>query len=145
MALNRLLIKVSAHVKKPDFFSLAPPALAKDRCSLFVGSKRIRKALSKRIVEVATDIASTIKESASPFTSNSSTQKGNSFVGADLAFSTQQFRTLKYGSSLTSAEGAIKIILPKLARPSSQIFSPNGNLRTQGFQFHSSKWNVNTA
>ena len=50
VALNRLLVKVSANVKKPDFFSLAPPVLAKDYCSLFVGSKRCRDALSKRIV-----------------------------------------------------------------------------------------------
>ena len=48
LALNGLLLKVSANVKKPDFFSLA--ALAKDYCSLFVGSKRFHEALSKRIV-----------------------------------------------------------------------------------------------
>ena len=30
LALNELLVKVSANLKKPDFFSLAPPALAKD-------------------------------------------------------------------------------------------------------------------
>ena len=50
LALNGLLVNVSANVKKPDFFSLAPPALAKDYCSLFVGSKRFHEALSKRIV-----------------------------------------------------------------------------------------------
>ena len=49
-ALNGLLVKVSANVKKPDFFSLAFPALAKDYCSLFVGSKRTHEALSKSIV-----------------------------------------------------------------------------------------------
>ena len=50
LALNGLLVKVSANVKKPNFFSLAFPALAKDYCSLFVGSKRTHEALSKRIV-----------------------------------------------------------------------------------------------
>ena len=50
LALNGLLVKVSANVKKPDFFCFAPPALAKVYCSLFVGSKRIHDALSKRIV-----------------------------------------------------------------------------------------------
>ena len=50
LALNELLVKVSANVKKPDFFSLASPALAKDYCSLFVGCKRTHEALSKRIV-----------------------------------------------------------------------------------------------
>ena len=45
LALNGLLVKVSANVTKPDFFSLAPPALAKDYCSLF-----FHEALSKRIV-----------------------------------------------------------------------------------------------
>ena len=45
-----LLVKVSANVKQLDFFSLAPLAPANDDCSLFVGSKRIDEALSKRIV-----------------------------------------------------------------------------------------------
>ena len=50
LALNGLLVKVSANAKKPDFFSLAPPALAKYYCSLFVGSKRFHEVVSKRIV-----------------------------------------------------------------------------------------------
>ena len=50
LALNRLLVKVSGNVKKPDFFSLAPPALAKDYYSLFVDSKRFHEALTKRTV-----------------------------------------------------------------------------------------------
>ena len=50
LALNGLLVKVSANVKKPDFFSLVPPALAKDYYSLFVDSKRFHEALTKRIV-----------------------------------------------------------------------------------------------
>ena len=41
--------QVTANEKKPDFFSLAPAALAKDYCSLFVGSKRTHEALSKRV------------------------------------------------------------------------------------------------
>ena len=45
-----VLVKVRANVKKPDFFSLAPPALAKDYRSLFAGSKEFHEALSKRIV-----------------------------------------------------------------------------------------------
>ena len=47
LAPNGLLVKVSANVKKADFFSLAFPALEKDYCSLFVGSKRTHEALSK--------------------------------------------------------------------------------------------------
>ena len=50
LALNELLVKVRAIVKKPDFFSLAPPALAKDYHSLFAGIKGFHEALSKRIV-----------------------------------------------------------------------------------------------
>ena len=49
LALNGLLVKVSANVKKPDLFSLAFPALAKEYCSLFVGSKRTHEALSKSL------------------------------------------------------------------------------------------------
>ena len=50
LALNGLLVKVSTNVKKPDFFSLAPPALAKDYYSLFVDSQRFHEELTKRIV-----------------------------------------------------------------------------------------------
>ena len=57
LALNGLLVKVSANAKKPDFFSLAPPALAKYYCSLFVGAKDFtRRYQNASFRDVATDI-----------------------------------------------------------------------------------------